>query len=105
LDARRRALAREAEELERKAEEARPEEGAPVSFEPLAVLAERLAAALSGAGKAARRFEAPLQARVDAGATRAGEPAAALPPLRAEEAEARRAAAEAGERRAAVDVE
>ncbi|HKD33849.1 MAG TPA: AAA family ATPase, partial [Gaiellaceae bacterium] len=105
LDARRRALAREAEELERKAEEARPEEGAPVSFEPLAVLAERLAAALSGAGKAARRFEAPLQARVDAGATRAGELAAELRRLGAEEAEARRAAAEAGERRAAVDVE
>jgi chromosome segregation protein len=105
LDARRRALAREAEELERKAEEARPEESAPVSVEPLAVLAERLAAALSGAAEAARRFEAPLQARVDAGGTRAGELAAELRRLGAAEAEARRAAAEAGERRAAVDVE
>jgi chromosome segregation protein len=105
LDARRRALAQEAAELERKADEARPEEGAPVSVEPLAALAERLAAALSGAAEAARRFEAPLQARVDAGATRAGELASELRRLGAEEAEARRAAAEAGERRAAVDVD
>ena len=105
LDARRRALVREAEELERRAEEVRPDEGGPVSVEPLAVLAERLAAALSGAAGAARRFEAPLQARVDAGATRAGELAEELRRLGAEEAEARRAAAEAGERRAAVDVE
>ena len=105
LDARRRALAREAEELERKADEARPDEAAPVSVEPLAVLAERLAATLSGAAEAAWRFEAPLQARVDAGATRAGELAAELRRLGAEEAEARRAAAESGERRAAVDIE
>jgi chromosome segregation protein len=105
LDARRRALAQEAAELERRADEARPEEIAPVSVEPLATLAERLAAALSGAAEAARRFDAPLQARVDAGATRAGELAAELRRLGAEEAEARRAAAEAGERRAAVDVE
>jgi chromosome segregation protein len=105
LDARRRAIAREAEELERKADEARPEDSAPVSIEPLAILAERLAAALSGAAEAARRFEAPLQARVDAGATRAGELAAELRRLGAEEAEARRTASEAGERRTAVDVE
>ncbi len=105
LDARRRALAHEAEELDQQAEKARPEVGAPVLVEPLAVLGERLAAALSGAAEAARRFEAPLQARVDAGATRAGGLAAELRRLGAEEAEARRAAAEAGERRAAVDVD
>src|SRR5437764_4723034 len=105
LDARRRALAQEAEELDQQAEKARPEVGAPVLVEPLAVLGERLAAALSGAAEAARRFEAPLQARVDAGATRAGELAAELRRLGAAEAEARQAAAEAGERRAAVDVD
>ena len=104
LDARRRSLAREADELERQAEEL-PAEAAPVPVEPLAVLAERLAAALAGAAEAAKRFEAPLQARVDAGATRAGELAAELRRLGGAEAEARREASEAGERGAAIDVE
>ncbi|TMM23398.1 MAG: hypothetical protein E6F97_06015 [Actinobacteria bacterium] len=104
LDARRRSLAREADELERQAEEL-PTEAAPVPVEPLAVLAERLAAALAGAAAAAKRFEAPLQARVDAGATRAGELAAELRRLGGAEAEARREASEAGERGAAIDVE
>ncbi|MGB2874647.1 MAG: AAA family ATPase, partial [Gaiellaceae bacterium] len=104
LDARRRGLAREAEELERHAEEL-PAEAAPVRVEPLAVLAERLAASLAGAAEASQRFEAPLQARVDAGATRAGELAAELRRLGGEEAEARRAAAEAGERGSAIEVE
>jgi chromosome segregation protein len=104
LDARRRSLAREAEELERRAEEL-PAEAAPVPVEPLALLADRLAAALAGAAEAAKRFEAPLQARVDAGATRAGELAAELRRLGGAEAEARREASEAGERGAAVDVE
>jgi chromosome segregation protein len=107
LDARRRALAREAEELERRAEEAPAETQAPPApaVEPLASLADRLAAVLAGAAEAGRRFEAPLRARVDAGATRAGELAAELRRLGGEEAEARRVAAEAGERRATVDVE
>jgi chromosome segregation protein len=105
LDARQRALAKEAADLERRAEQAQDEPAATVSTEPLAALADRLAATLSGAAEAARRFEAPLQARVDAGATRAGELAAELRRLGAAEAEARRAAAEAGERRAAVDVD
>jgi chromosome segregation protein len=104
LDARRRSLQREAEELERKAEET-PAELEPVPAEPLAELADRLAAALEGASEAARRFEAPLQARVDAGATRAGELAAELRRLGGEEAEARREASETGERGTAVDVE
>ena len=107
LDARRRALAREAEELERRAE-ATPEAPAQRAAEPaipLALLAERLAAALAGAAAAAARFEAPLRARVDAGSTRAGELAAELRRLGGEEADARRVAAEAGERRAAIDVE
>ena len=104
LDARRRSLAREAEELERRAEEL-PAEAAPVPVEPLALLADRLAAALAGAAEAGKRFEAPLQARVDAGATRAGELAAELRRLGGAEAESRREASEAGERGAAVDVE
>jgi chromosome segregation ATPase len=108
LDARRRALTREAEELERRAEEARPQavaERAPFAAAPLVSLAERLASALAGAAEAAERFEAPLRARVDAGSTRAGELAAELRRLGGEEADSRRLAAEAAERRGAIDVE
>ena len=104
LDARRRSLAREAEELERRADEL-PEEVAPMAAEPLIALAERLAAILAKASDATKRFEAPLQARVDAGATKAGELAAELRRLGGEEVEARRAGAEAAERASAVDVE
>jgi len=104
LDARRRGLAREADELERKAEEL-PAEAPPVPSGPLVALAERLGAALHEAAAAADRFEAPLRARVDAGATRAGELAAELRRLGGEEVEVRRAAAEAGERAAGIDVE
>jgi chromosome segregation protein len=104
LDARRRALAAEAEELERKAEQV-PAELPPLPIGPVAELAERLAAALEGAAGAAERFEAPLRARVDAGATRAGELAAELRRLGGDEAEVRRVSAEAGERAAGIDVE
>jgi chromosome segregation protein len=104
LDARRRALAQEADELERRADEL-PAEAPPVPTGPLAALAERLASALQVAAAAGERFEAPLRARVDAGATRAGELAAELRRLGGEEAEVRRAAAEAGERAAGIDVE
>ena len=55
--------------------------------------------------RAAEHFEAPLRARVDAGATRAGELAAELRRLGGEEAEVRRVAAEAGERAGGIDVE
>jgi chromosome segregation protein len=104
LDARRRALAAEADELERRAEEV-PAELPPLPVGPIGDLAERLAAALEGAAATAERFEAPLRARVDAGATRAGELAAELRRLGGEEAEVRRAASEAGERASAIDVE
>ena len=104
LDARRRALAREADELERRAEEL-PAEAPPVPTGPLAESAERLAGGLANAVKTAERFEAPLRARVDAGATRAGELAAELRRLGGAEAEVRRASAEAGERAAGIDVE
>jgi chromosome segregation protein len=104
LDARRRALAHEADELERRAEEL-PAEAPAVPTGPLATLAERLEAVLREATVAAERFEAPLRARVDAGATRAGELAAELRRLGRDEAEVRRAAAVAGERAAGIDVE
>jgi chromosome segregation protein len=104
LDARRRALAREAEELERRAEEL-PAQAPPQPSGPLVALAERLAVALEASIAAADRFEAPLRARVDAGATRAGGLAAELRRLGGDEADVRRAAAEAGERAAGIDVE
>jgi chromosome segregation protein len=104
LDARRRALMREAEDLEARAE-GLPAEVEPTRPEPLAELADRLGAALGRAIEFAARFEAPLQARVDAGATRAGELASELRRLGGAEVEARRAAAEAGERAAGIDVE
>jgi chromosome segregation protein len=104
LDARRRALAREAEELERRANEL-PMQAPPLPTRPLVERAEGLGAALEASIAAAARFEAPLRARVDAGATRAGELAAELRRLGGEEAEVRRAAAEAGERAAGIDVE
>jgi chromosome segregation protein len=104
LDARRRALAQEADELERRADEL-PAEAPPVPTGPLAALAERLEAVLREAAASAERFEAPLRARVDAGATRAGELAAELRRLGADEADVRRAAAESGERAAGIDVE
>jgi chromosome segregation protein len=104
LDARRRALAKEAGELERKAEDL-PTELAPVPLEPLVAHAERLAAALAGAAAAVERFEAPFRARVDAGATKAGELAAELRRLGGEEADVRRVTAEVGERAGGIDVE
>jgi len=104
LDARRRSLAREAQELERQADDV-ASDSVPAPTEPLAPFAERLAALLDGAGSAAARFEAPLQARVDAGAARAGQLAAELRRLGGEEAEARRAASESAERSSAVEVE
>jgi chromosome segregation protein len=104
LDARRRALAHEAEELERRAE-ALPVETPVVSLDPLAALAERLATALAGAAAAVERFEAPFRARVDAGASKAAELAAELRRLGGDEAEIRRVAAEAGERAGGIDVE
>src|SRR5207253_6493228 len=89
---------------ERRAEEV-PAELPPLPVGPIGELAERLAAALDGAAAATERFEAPLRARVDAGAKRAGELATELRRLGGEEAEVRRAASEAGERASAIDVE
>src|SRR5262249_23985344 len=100
LEARRRALAREVEELRMN-----PAAVAPGGNPPLIRAGERLVQALAGAAQVGLRFEAALRARVDAGGSRTGDAAAALRELAAREAELRRTAAEAAERAAAVDVE
>jgi chromosome segregation protein len=124
LEARRKTLAEEAEdaakrtvaaaaaagEAEHAAREAaaRPAPrrlGDPRLLRALAALAERTDAELAAAAGLAARLEAPLRARVDAGAVRAGEIGAELRRLGAAEAELRREAAEAGERAAALEVE
>jgi chromosome segregation ATPase len=100
LEARRRALALEVERLG-----SNPAAPPPAADPRLVAEGERLVRALAGAAEAGRRFEAPLRARVDAGASRTGDAAGALRELAAREAELRRGAAEAGERTAAIDVE
>ncbi len=107
LEARRRALAAEVDELEARVEAPIPEGAYSASRDPLTVALARLAAqlveTLEGVGD--DRFEAPLRARADAGSSRTGALAEELRRLGAEEVDARRAAAEAGERLTAVDVE
>jgi chromosome segregation protein len=103
LEARRRALEAEIQELDASAERAATEPPAPDSR--LAEAAERLATALAAAAKGASRFEPSLGARADARAERARELGEELRELGAKEAEVRRTAAEAGERASAVDVE
>jgi len=104
------AAAAAAGEAERAAREAsaRPAPrllGDPRLLRTLAALAERADAELAAAAGLAARLEAPLRARVDAGAVRAGEVGGELRRLGAAEAELRREAAEAGERAAALEVE
>jgi chromosome segregation ATPase len=100
LEARRRALEREVEEL-------RTNPAAPPRTADLRLVGagERLVRALAGAAQVGLRFEAALRGRVDAGGSRTGDAAATLRELAAREAELRRGAAEVGERAAAVDVE
>jgi chromosome segregation ATPase len=100
LEARRRALEREVDELR-----ANPAAPPPVADPRLVGLGARLVQAVAGAAQVGLRFEAALRARVDAGGSRTGDAAASLRELAAREAELRRGAAEAGERSAAVDVE
>src|SRR5207248_10099774 len=66
LEARRRALAAEIDDL--RANPVKP----AAADRRLIALAERLVRLLSGAADAAARFEAPLRARVDAGGSRTG---------------------------------
>ena len=107
LEARRRALAAEVDELEARVDTPIPEDAYSATRDPLTVALARLAAqlveTLEGVGD--DRFEAPLRARADAGSSRTGALAEELRRLGAEEVDARRAAAEAGERLSAVDVE
>jgi len=103
LEARRRALEAEIEELSAAAERAATEPVAPDSR--LADAAERIAATLAEAAKQATRLEPSLGARANARAERARELGEELRELGAREAEVRRAAAEAGECASAIDVE
>jgi chromosome segregation protein len=107
LEARRRTLAAEVEELEARVDAPIPADAYSATRDPLTVALARLAAqlveTLEGIGD--DRFEAPLRARADAGSSRTRALAEELRRLGAEEVDARRAAAEAGERLSAVDVE
>jgi chromosome segregation ATPase len=71
----------------------------------LAGLVDRAGEALASAVESGARFEPPLQARVDAGGSRAGELGEELRRLGGWEAELRRAAAEAAERVSAIGIE
>jgi chromosome segregation protein len=107
LEARRRALAADVEELEAEAAAPIPADAYALSPDPivsgLARLAERLAAALDVSH--AERFEAPLRAHADAGASRTAALADELRRLGAAEVEARRDTAEAQDRLTAIQVE
>ena len=107
LEARRRALATEVDELEARVAAPIPEDAYTAARDPVTVTLARLAARLveNLDGIADDRFGAPLRARADAGSTRTGALAEELRRLGAAEVDARRAAAEAGERLSAVDVE
>jgi chromosome segregation protein len=110
LEARRRSLAEEVQELERQAE-AVEDEPAPAGetdegpYRPLIATAERLERSLAAAGSASDRWEPTLRARADAGTSRTGELAAELRRLGGAEAEIRREAGEASTAAGAVDVE
>ncbi len=107
LEARRRTLVEEVDELERRAAAPPPDAVYTAAQDPrtlaIARLTERVVEVLSGA--ADDRFEAPLRARADAGSTRTGSLAEELRRLGAEEVGARRAAAQAAERLSGLDVE
>ena len=130
LEARRRALAQEAVELERRAgettiaaaEAARRAQAAeaaygrvtPVPLRPavgretldrLVVAGQGLMTTIGASRTIAERFEAPLRARVDAGAHRAGELGDELRRLGAAEVEVRRELEDASERATAVEVD
>ncbi|HET8742761.1 MAG TPA: chromosome segregation protein SMC [Gaiella sp.] len=128
LDARRRALADEAQELEARlvaaahdadeaAERARAAEAAyavvahlrsrsldPELLARLASVANRLVEQTARAGDAVGRIEAPVEATLAAGARRAAELGEDLRRLTALEADARRAAVDAGRRASEAEV-
>jgi chromosome segregation protein len=103
LEGRRRALADEVAELER-----RPPPAPIVDdtrLRPLIAVAERLEATLAAAAGIASRSEPALRARADAGTARTGELAEELRRLGAAEAEIRRESAEVSARTSTIDVE
>ena len=106
LHARRRTLAAELDALRRRVDAPIPAAAYSVEADPIvareAALVERLVRALE---IPASRFEAPLRARVDAGAARTGELGEELRRLGAAEVELRQALSEAAERASAIDVE
>jgi chromosome segregation protein len=107
LEARRRALTAEVDELEAQAAAPIPEDAYSATRDPLTVTLARLSAHLLETleGVTDDRHEAPLRARADAGAQRTTGLADELRRLGAAEVDARRAASEAGERLSAIDVE
>ena len=109
LEARRRAVAAEVEELERQAE-ALVDEPAETTlddgrYRPHIAAAERLVRTLSAAGSESDRWEPTLRARADAGTTRTAGLADELRRLGGAEAEFRREAGEAATAAGAIDVE
>ena len=106
LQARRRSLASELEELRARLDTPIPEAAYSLERNPFAEqslqLAERLVRAL---GVSVAHFEAPLRANVDAGAARSGELGAELRRLGAAEVELRQELAAASEAVSAVEVE
>jgi len=107
LEARRRALAGEVDELEARVNAPIPEDAYRADRDPLTVTLARLTARLVETleGATDDRYEAPLRARADAGTTRTTGLAEELRRLGADEVDVRRAAAEAAERLSAIDVE
>jgi chromosome segregation protein len=107
LEARRRALAAEVEELEAVARAPIPEGAYVGEADPVLARLIRLALRLGTVLGAAtgERFEAPLRARVDAGAHRAAELGGELRRLGAAEVELRQSFGEAGRAVAAIEVE
>jgi len=107
LEARRRALAAEVDELEVRASAPIPEAAYSAERDPLTVTLARLTVHLVETleGATDDRYEAPLRARADAGTTRTTGLAEELRRLGADEVDVRRAAAEAAERLSAIDVE
>jgi chromosome segregation ATPase len=101
LEAQRRALAEDAQELRRRAERAEPRMTDPRLLSAATSLAAEIAAVI----RAAERLQAPLLAESDRGAVRAGELAAELRALGGREVEQRRTLTEASERVSGVDVE
>jgi chromosome segregation protein len=106
LEARRRSLESEVEELRARARAPIPAEAYTAAPDPalerLAAMTGRLVATLD---VDATRFEAPLRARADVGGAKSGELAAELRRLGADEAELRRTQADAGRRATEIDVE